>query len=88
MATKDGRKSGGRKKGTPNKKTKEIIDKLEELNCDPIEGMASIARIAKTMGDFSLAGSMYKELAQYVYPKRKAVEHTKLNEAVIFYEAE
>jgi len=25
--------------------------------------------------DYSLAGEMAKELAQYIYPKRKAIEH-------------
>jgi hypothetical protein len=36
-------KTGGRQKGTPNKRTEEIQAKLEELECDPIEGMARIA---------------------------------------------
>lgn len=120
-------KTGGRQKGTPNKATKEVIAKLEEMGCDPIEGMARIA-----MGDadcfvcrdgrvssaqfFKIAGvrspsswadlpddeleerqtadmtcpvcggtgkdpvdtkqraDMFKELAQYVAPKRKAIE--------------
>lgn len=71
-----GKKTGGRKKGTPNKANREIIEKLAELDCDPIEGMAKIAQQAYNSGDFQLAGSMYKELAQYVAPKRKAIEHT------------
>ena len=33
-----GMKTGGRQKGTPNKNNQPIIDKLAELNCDPIEG--------------------------------------------------
>ncbi len=36
--------------------------------------MAEIAAEARASGDFNLAGTMYKELAQYVAPKRKAVE--------------
>ena len=109
------KKTGGRKAGAPNKKSQEVIDKLEGLGCDPIEGMARIALQAekdatdsfKSMIDgvsesiaegsedieslldsiFSkhvkerrehlmLAGGMYKELAQYVAPKRKAIEMT------------
>ena len=65
-------KSGGRTKGTPNKRTLDIQHRLEELGCDPIEGMATIA-----MNDShapELRGRMYAELAQYVAPKRKAVE--------------
>lgn len=66
----------GRAKGTTNKKTQDVIDKLNAIGCDPILGMAEIAAEARTVGDNVLAGSMYKELAQYVAPKRKAIEHT------------
>lgn len=70
------RKGAGRKKGQTNKRTREIGEKLDELGCDPIEGMARIAQTAMDSGDLALAGSMYKELAQYILPKRKAIEHT------------
>lgn len=69
-----GAKYGGRVKGTPNKTTQDIQAKLDALGCDPITGMAEIAAEARTAGDFNLAGQMYKELAQYVAPKRKAIE--------------
>ena len=69
-----GMKTGGRQKGTPNKNNQTIMDKLSDLNCDPIEGMATIARKAMDEGEFILAGTMYRELAQYVAPKRKSVE--------------
>lgn len=64
----------GRPKGSKNKVKADIEQKLAALGCDPIQGMAEIAIEAKNNGDFTLAGSMYKELAQYVAPKRKAVE--------------
>jgi hypothetical protein len=64
-------KTGGRKIGTPNKRTVEIAARLEELGCDPIEGMARIAMNPKHTPD--LRGRMYAELAQYLYPKRKAL---------------
>ena len=70
------KKSGGRAKGTPNKSTKDVIERLKELKCDPIEGMAEIAKQALKADDLSLAGQMYKELAQYIAPKRKAMEVT------------
>jgi hypothetical protein len=38
-----GRKTGGRTAGTPNKRTLDVIERLDELGCDPIEGMAKIA---------------------------------------------
>ena len=69
-----GEKTGGRQKGTPNKATADVIARLEALGCDPIEGMAQIAM--DTNADLSLRGKMYAELAQYVAPKRKAVEHS------------
>lgn len=70
-------KTGGRQKGTPNKHKKaDVLSRLQELDCDPIAGMVDIAENAKTAGDFALAGSMYKELAQYIAPKLKAIEHT------------
>ena len=36
-------KTGGRATGTPNKRTQEAAQILEELDCDPIRGMAEIA---------------------------------------------
>ena len=69
-----GKKTGGRREGTPNKRTQEIIEKLEALGCDPVEGMAKLA--ADENNSAELRGRMYAELAQYVAPKRKAIEHT------------
>ena len=40
----------------------------------PIEGMATVAVRAEADGNLKLAHEAYKELAQYVVPKRKAVE--------------
>ena len=47
MANTTGKKFGGRKPGSMNKRTKEIQDKLEELGCDPIEGLARIGMTAE-----------------------------------------
>ena len=65
-------KTGGRKRGTPNRKTADIQEKLAAMGCDPIAGMAAIAMDEKQ--DIALRAQMFKELAQYVAPKRKAVE--------------
>lgn len=94
MATKEGQKTGGRQKGTPNKKTQVIEEILENLNCRPIEILAAVANgdplkarigVAELEDDF-LEGPVLptldqriaaaKELCQYVYPKRKAIEHS------------
>ena len=85
-----GRKTGGKVKGSVNKRTKEIQQMLDDLDCNPLEGMVEIANRAKEgvligvdddgnqimKPDLVLAGNMYKELAQYIAPKRKAIEHT------------
>ena len=67
-----GRKTGGRTLGTPNRRTVDINDLLARLNCDPIEGMARIAMDSTT--PIEIRARMYAELAQYVAPKRKAVQ--------------
>ena len=67
-----GHKTGGRTAGTPNRKTTEVAELLGSLGCDPIAGMAAIA--ANQQNPPELRGRMYAELAQYVYPKRRAVD--------------
>jgi hypothetical protein len=69
-----GRKTGGRVMGTPNKATLAVTERLKAIGCDPIEGMARIAMDAKNPPD--LRGRMFAELAQYIAPKRKAIEHS------------
>lgn len=70
-----GKKTGGRIRGTPNKKTLEIQDRLCSMGCDPIQGMADLAMDMNNTPE--LRGRMYAELAQYIAPKRKAVEHSR-----------
>ncbi len=67
-----GERRGGRQKGTPNKVTLDVAAKLAELGCDPFEGMAKIAMDPEA--SLELRGRMYAELAQYIGPKRKAIE--------------
>lgn len=63
----------GRKPGSHNKLTLLAVTRLEELGCDPIEGMIIIAKDPQSSPE--LRGKMYSELAQYAYPKRKAIDH-------------
>lgn len=67
-----GLKTGGRQKGTANKKTALVQEILFNNNCDPIEGMILIAQ--DTSHTPELRGKMFSELAQYIYPKRKSIE--------------
>jgi hypothetical protein len=71
-----GIKTGGRKKGSLNKVNQTVIEKLEALGCDPIEGMATIARLSMAAEDYATALNAFKDLAQFVAPKRKSVEMT------------
>ena len=71
--SKPGEHRGGRRAGTPNKVTIEVITKLNALGCDPIEGMARIAMDEANAPE--LRGKMFAELAGYIAPKRKAIEH-------------
>jgi len=65
-------KTGGRVSGTPNRITEALAQKLEKLGCDPIEGIAKIALDPLTTADLKVR--CFAELAQYIYPKRKAVD--------------
>jgi hypothetical protein len=67
-----GKKTGGRTKGTPNRATRELAERLTELGCDPVEGMARLAMDPRMPPE--LRGRMFAELAQYLHPKRRAVE--------------
>ena len=72
MTTGGARPGAGRPKGAISKRTQEIQERLEMLQCDPIEGMAMIAN--DTSLDHGLRLQAMKELAQYIAPKRKAVD--------------
>jgi hypothetical protein len=64
---------GGRQLGAPNKHL-EVAERLAGLRCDPITGMARIAMNKRN--PVELRGRVFAELAQYVAPKRKALEHS------------
>jgi len=77
---KPGERRGGRKKGVPNKTTLDVAQRIKALGCDPIEGMVRVAQMAMESNELNIAGNMYKELAQYVAPKHKAIEFGFKNE--------
>jgi hypothetical protein len=69
-----------RPKGVPNRRTKEAVELLDSLGCDPLEGMARIA--LDENHPIELRARMFAELAPYVRPKLSAqkvdasVEHS------------
>lgn len=60
----------GRKKGTPNLRNfefrKSVLEKLIELKCDPIEGLA---KIAQSRAKANVRARCYSDLAGFIYPK-------------------
>ena len=66
--------SGRKKNGglLPRLDRRSIAETLAKLSCDPIEGMVLIAQDDKNRPE--LRGRMFAELAQYVYPKLRAIE--------------
>ena len=78
-----GKKTGGRMLGTPNRRTQDIHDLLKRIGCDPIKGMALIAM--DDSNPVEIRARMFAELAQYVAPKRKAIQvETSESKRVIF----
>ncbi|HKF93854.1 MAG TPA: hypothetical protein VKB96_04485, partial [Gammaproteobacteria bacterium] len=69
-----GERRGGRQKGTPNKRTIAVAEKLEALGCDPIKQIGQIAMDERV--EVSVRVQVLKELCQYIAPKRKAMEVT------------
>jgi len=67
-----GERRGGRTAGTPNKRTVELVERLAELACDPVEGLVRIANDPAT--DAALRARVYADLLPYLFPRRKSVE--------------
>lgn len=70
MATSEGKKTGGRKKGTLNVKTAELHARLSSLGLDPIQGLSETIKEL----DPEQQAHIYLGLMPYLYPKRKAIE--------------
>lgn len=64
----------GRKKGTPNKRTKNLIELIESKypDFDPIISLIEISQDIETPLDIKV--NCLKEIAKYIHPQRKAVE--------------
>jgi hypothetical protein len=74
-ATRGGARTGaGRPRGSVNKRSDELADKLSALGCDPAEGLARIANEALAENDRDLAARCYSSLLPYLYAKLKLSE--------------
>lgn len=70
----------GRPPGLPDKRNLRVAERAAELGCDPIEFLcyvvnANIEKL-KEAPDLDQRISAAKELASYIAPKLKAVEHS------------
>lgn len=73
--------NSGRKKGTPNKVTQSLMQIVEESGIDPFKRLLELTQSL----DERIAVKACAEVCSYVYPKRKAIEHSfdpKMAEAV------
>ena len=69
-------KTGGRKAGTLNRTNSSQIEKIQNLcdsfKLDPFEALLKLSSDLSL--DINLRVGILKEIAQYVYPKRKSIE--------------
>lgn len=82
----------GRPKGTPNRRTLALQNQLEELGVDPVQQLAiileeqmkifrSASKGKRTNREMALSALSDAEkttsnLMQYIFPKKKAIEHS------------
>ena len=66
----NGTKTGGRKKGTPNKRTLNFIDNLNDY--DPLKSLLKIVQDDNTPLDTRIKINL--DLLPYIYPKRKSID--------------
>lgn len=72
-------KKGGRVAGTPNKRTQALTELKEKTRLDPLDFFRAVleADLSTLKGDAPTLDQRLtaaKELASYLYPKRKAIE--------------
>ena len=72
------RKTGGRKRGVPNRRTLELTEQLAELDFDPVAALVKIAKDPATSTELQIR--CITEIMPYCFPRRKAVEHTGLGD--------
>lgn len=85
MANTTGKKFGGRKKGTPNKRNATVTAYLNERGADPIKVLADLMVEAVSNNDNEKAGHYASLLAPYHSPKL-AASKIEANVGVMTYE--
>lgn len=73
-----GRKTGGRQKGVPNKRTeanRAFVTRCIEEGVSPLDVMLGAMREAWEKGDKAAAANFAKDAAPYLHPKLSSIEH-------------
>jgi multidrug resistance efflux pump len=70
-----GNKTGGRKSGTPNKKSKILTDRLAELGFDPLEEAVSSIR---QIEDPHHRATLSIKLLDFNFPRLKSIEQSSM----------
>ena len=65
-------KLGGRTKGTPNKLSTSVLERLDEMGCDPLAFLDEQMRNEENRMD--LRCKCAAVIMEYAYPKRRAVD--------------
>jgi hypothetical protein len=63
------RAGSGRPRGSRNRRTVELIAKLDAMGCDPAEQLARMALEAEAAGNLDLAVRAYAALMPYRWPR-------------------
>jgi hypothetical protein len=74
-------KTGGRQRGTPNRATSELKQKLAALGCNPLEELVKIARDPNI--PVNVRVFVYSTLLPYEYPKRKPIDDSDAEHATV-----
>lgn len=78
-------KTGGKVKGCKHKINRDIVGLLDQLKCNPIEGLARIAIDPKI--EIGIRMHAYARIAKYVHPELKSIELSGPGGAPIQYDA-
>jgi hypothetical protein len=81
-----GKKSGGRRAGSPNRRTIELKELLKSKypDWDPILQLAAVAQNTEVKLDLRIQCA--KEVAPYLYPKRKSTEISSTVQEPVFFD--
>lgn len=71
-----GKKTGGRKKGSLNKRNQEIAEQAIKDGITPLEVMLKAMRMKADEGDWTGAAAIAKDAAPYMHARLASVEQT------------